>query len=159
MSIVSQSEAPTASPAIQEQGITASLTAEIMNDLDDGQPTLVASTQGNQGDLQVVTPAQLLAKVNEQRRQLDQIETLANEHAAKVTIPGLVDHFGVRFMKALPEILGDTAPDSTGQVESYGWNLPDGRIGVLLADGISPVEQVAALRTIILSLQAQGSQA
>lgn len=145
--------APSAS-TLPEQTIVASLTAEVMRDLDDGQPTLVASTQGNQGDLQVVTPAQLLAKVNEQRRKLDQIETLANEYAAKVTIPGLVDHFGICFMETLPDILGGTEP--TGQVESYGWNLPDGRIGVLLADGLSAVQQVAGLRAIVLGLQAQG---
>lgn len=67
---------------LPEQTITASLTAEIMHDLDDGRPTLVASTQGNQADLQEVTPAELLAKVAEHRAALDRIELLASEYEA-----------------------------------------------------------------------------
>ncbi|GKQ37377.1 hypothetical protein [Streptomyces sp. A012304] len=74
--------APPAS-TLPEQSVTASLTAEVMNDLETGQPTLVASTHGNQGDLQVVTPAHLLAKVVEQHKQLDRIAALARRWDAQ----------------------------------------------------------------------------
>ncbi|GKQ40317.1 hypothetical protein [Streptomyces sp. A012304] len=73
----------TATSSLPEESVTASLTAEIMHDLDTGQPTLVASTHGNQGDLQVVTPAHLLAKVAEQHKQLDRIATLARRWDAQ----------------------------------------------------------------------------
>ncbi|MFF1321474.1 DUF6907 domain-containing protein [Streptomyces chartreusis] len=68
-------QVPTARPA--EQSITASLTVEVMHDLDDGTPTLVASTEGNQGDLQVVTVDQVRAMIAEQRAHLNRQEQLA----------------------------------------------------------------------------------
>lgn len=142
---------------IAEQRITGFTHAEIMTDTDTGQPVFCVATDQNLSDFEAVTPSRGVAAAQKLREAADRIEALANEYATKVTIPEFIERFGIYFMETLPDILGDTEP--TGQVESYGWNLPDGRIGVLLADGISPVEQVAALRTIILSLQAQGSQA
>lgn len=76
--------APVAS-TLPEQSITVSLTVEVMHDLDDGQPTLVASTQGNQGDLQVVTVDRVLSMVAEQRAQLNRQERLALAYAATTT--------------------------------------------------------------------------
>lgn len=74
--------APSASTP-PDQSITASLTVEVMTDLDDGQPTLVASTEGNQGDLQVVTTSQVLAKVAEQHRVLDRQAQLAIDYQVR----------------------------------------------------------------------------
>jgi CO dehydrogenase/acetyl-CoA synthase gamma subunit (corrinoid Fe-S protein) len=67
----------TSTSTLPEQTITASLTAEIMNDLENGQPTLLASTEANLGDLAEVSPTTLMCKVREARAQLDQIEQLA----------------------------------------------------------------------------------
>lgn len=72
----------TAPSTIPEQSITASLTVEVMHDLDDGTPTLVASTQGNQGDLQVVTVDQARAMITEQRAHLNRQEQLARTYEA-----------------------------------------------------------------------------
>jgi hypothetical protein len=77
--------ASTAPSALSEQAITARLTVEVMHDLDDGTPTLVASTQGNQGDLQVVTVAQLRAAITEQRAVLNRQERLALAYEAATT--------------------------------------------------------------------------
>jgi hypothetical protein len=71
--------------ALTEQSITASLTVGVVHDLDDGQPALVASTQGNQGDLQVVTVAQVFARAAEQRSHLNRQERLALAYAAATT--------------------------------------------------------------------------
>ncbi|MEU1008164.1 hypothetical protein [Streptomyces sp. NPDC005890] len=70
----------TAPSTLPEQAISASLTAEIMHDLDNGQPTLVAHSGGNAFDLDEVSPTQLLAKVAVQRARLDAIERLAIEY-------------------------------------------------------------------------------
>lgn len=78
-------ETATVPSPIAEQSVTASLTVEIMHDLDDGTPTLVASTDGNQGDLQVVTVDQLRAKIAEQRAQLNCQERLALAYEAATT--------------------------------------------------------------------------
>lgn len=75
----------TATSATSEQSITTSLTVEVMHDLDDGAPTLVASTQGNQGDLQVVTVAQVRAMIAEQRAHLNRQERLAFAYEAATT--------------------------------------------------------------------------
>ena len=72
--------ATTASPTLPEQAISASLTAEIMHDLDNGQPTLVTHSGGNLGDITESTPAQTLAAVAVQRARLDAIERLAIEY-------------------------------------------------------------------------------
>ncbi|MGI5436192.1 hypothetical protein ACQEV4_01420 [Streptomyces shenzhenensis] len=56
-----------------------------MTDLDNGEKMLVASTWEGQGDLQEVSAAHLLAKVAEQRKQLDRIEALANGYATAAT--------------------------------------------------------------------------
>lgn len=72
----------TAPSTIPEQSIAASLTVEVMHDLDDGTPTLVASTQGNQGDLQVVTVDQVRTMIAEQRTHLNRQERLALAYEA-----------------------------------------------------------------------------
>ncbi|MFE5189217.1 hypothetical protein [Streptomyces sp. NPDC056628] len=77
------------SPA-SEQSITASLTAEIMRDLDDGRPTLVAYTEGNAGDLREVSPARLRGMVAAARAQLDEIERLADEQEARDTLAAML---------------------------------------------------------------------
>ncbi|MFJ8081998.1 DUF6907 domain-containing protein [Streptomyces sp. NPDC096205] len=66
---------------LPERAITASLTAEIMRDLDTGQHTLVAYSGGNASDISEITPAQLLARVSAERARLDAIERLAIEYA------------------------------------------------------------------------------
>ncbi|MEU5707909.1 DUF6907 domain-containing protein [Streptomyces flaveolus] len=80
MSTTVQPSTSTAPSTLPEQAITASLTAEIMHDLDNGQPTLVAHSGGNLGDIAEATPAQVLAKVAVQRARLDAIERLAIEY-------------------------------------------------------------------------------
>lgn len=82
MNIVSPSTATVSSPVIDEQSITASHTVEIVIDLDTGQPTLCASSDANQGDLQVVTLAQVFASTAKQRAQLNRQEQLALAHEA-----------------------------------------------------------------------------
>ncbi|WP_406457052.1 hypothetical protein OH768_24785 [Streptomyces sp. NBC_01622] len=82
-------EAPTASPAFRGQSISTVFHVEVMNDLDTGQPTLVASTQGNHGDLQVVTAEQVRRKANEVRNTIAQGEALAAAfEAATAPAPG-----------------------------------------------------------------------
>lgn len=154
-----QPEAPTASPAPKEQSITGFALAEIMLDADTGQPTFCIATDQNLNDFQAATPARGIAAAEKLREQANRIEALANEYAATVTIPQFTESFGIYFAPSLSEILGETTPETTDQVESYGWTVPGGGIGVLLAEGLSPVEQVAALRTIVLTLKAQETRA
>ena len=85
----------TASVAMPDQSVSASLAVEVMTDPDDGQLMLVAATQGNQGDLQVVTVAQAMAKVTALREQADRAEALINEYAEKALIPAFLAEFGI----------------------------------------------------------------
>ncbi|MGW0169527.1 DUF6907 domain-containing protein [Streptomyces sp. NPDC003343] len=67
---------------ITEQSITASLTVEIVHDLETGEPTQVAYTEGNAGDLQVVTTSQVLAMAAQQHAQINRQVALALEFEA-----------------------------------------------------------------------------
>lgn len=64
------SEAPTASPAPREQSLTDAFHVEIMSDLDSSQSMLLASTDPNQGDLQVVTVDQVAALAAEAHKKI-----------------------------------------------------------------------------------------
>ncbi|MFB7739601.1 hypothetical protein ACFC08_35680 [Streptomyces sp. NPDC056112] len=148
----------TASSTIPEQAITASLTAEVMTDLDDGQPMLVASTQPGLGDLQVVTPTQLLAKVAEQRQQLDRIEALANEYAATVVIPAFLEEYGIELEELDLANLAEDAPDLAAQFRAFSIVKNDGTVIVAVPKGQAPVERLAAIRDLVLDLQKQAAQ-
>lgn len=79
----------TAPSTPSEQSIAASFHVEVMNDLDTGQPTLIASTQPNHGDLQVVTAEQVRRKAAEASAAIAQGVELANAfEAATATAAG-----------------------------------------------------------------------
>ncbi|MEV0183847.1 hypothetical protein AB0I54_31865 [Streptomyces sp. NPDC050625] len=149
----------TAPSTLTEQSITASLTAEIMTDLDNGQPTLVASTQGNQGDVQVVTPAQLLAKVNQARAQLDRIEALANEYAAASVIPAFIKHYGIELIESSLDGLAEIDPDLAAGFKAFAALKKDNTFTVVVPKGQAPVERLAAIRGLVLDLVVKAEQA
>ncbi|AVH57862.1 MULTISPECIES: DUF6907 domain-containing protein [Streptomyces] len=80
--IARPSAASTATPAPAEQSISTFFHVEAMNDLDNGQPTLIASSEANHGDLQVVTADQVIAKAAEQHRLISKAVRLALDHEA-----------------------------------------------------------------------------
>jgi hypothetical protein len=87
-------ETALAPPAPREQSVSAFSHIEVMNDLDTGQPMLLASTNpsADLGDLQVVTAEQALAMVTKQHHELHEGALLAlayEAHARKTrTAPG-----------------------------------------------------------------------
>lgn len=154
MAILAQpSEAPTASPAPREQSSSTFLHVEIMNDLDDGHPTLVAATEGNLGDLQEVTPSQLLAKVAKLRADADRIEALANEYAATVAIPAFIEHYSIELEELDIARLFEDAPDLAAAFRAFSAVKNDGSIIVAVPKGQAPVERLAAIRDLVLDLQ------
>ncbi|MFJ4692819.1 hypothetical protein [Streptomyces sp. NPDC088766] len=146
----------TATSRLPEQAIVASLNAEIMHDLDDGQPTLIASTHGNQGDLQVVTPTQLLAKVAEQREQLDRIEALANEYAEKVAIPALLTESGIELEEVTLVTLAEINPKVAAAFQAFAGTMDDGTFVVAVPKGQAPAERLATIRALVLDRQKRG---
>ena len=150
--------APSAS-TLPDQAITASLTVEIMTDLDDGQSTLVASTQGNQGDLQVVTVAQAMDKVTKLREQADSIEALVNEYAAKVLIPAFLTEFGIKLEELdMANLIEDAPTDIADRFRAFAALKHDGSIIVAVPKGQAPAERLAAIRDLVLDLQRQAAQ-
>ncbi|MEU9894272.1 hypothetical protein ACIBCS_27965 [Streptomyces phaeochromogenes] len=154
-----QSMTATAPSTLPERSITASLTAEIMHDLDDGRPTLVASTQGNQGDLQEVTPSQLLAKVTEVRARLDQIEDLARQYAAGHVIPAFIEHYNITVIEADMAALAEHDAKLAEGLIGYAALHKEGHFTFFAPDGQDPIERLGAMRKLILNLQEQGAQA
>ncbi|WP_193514882.1 hypothetical protein [Streptomyces griseoloalbus] len=146
----------TAPSTLPEQGITASLTVEVMADLDDGQLTLVAATQGNQGDLQVVTPAQALAKVTSLREKADRIEALISEYAEKVLIPAFLAEFDIELEELDIASLIEDAPDLAARFRAFAAVKNDGSIIAAFPKGQAPVERLAAIRSLVLDLQKRG---
>lgn len=141
-----------------EQSITASLTVDIMTDPDTGQPMLVASTQGNQGDLQVVTVGQVLNKVIEQRAQLDRIQALANEYAA-YTLAQFVEHYGIELIETPTAKLAEEDPDLAARFRAFSAVKDDGTFIVVVPVGQSAAERLAVIRDLVLDLQIQAGQA
>jgi hypothetical protein len=159
MAILAQPSAVATAPStLTEQSISASLTAETMRDLDDGQTCLLASTHGNHGDLQVVTASQLLAKVTEQRAQLDRIEALANEYAAH-TLDQFVEYFDIELIETPLTKLTEARPDLAARLCAVCALKDDGTLIVAVPAGQSPVERLAVVRELILDLQSKAAQA
>lgn len=160
MAIQAQPSATAMAPsAPAEQSVTASLTAEIMHDPDDGQPTLLVSTQGNLCDLQEVTPRQLLAKVAQARMQLDRMEDLARQYAAGHVIPAFVEHYNITLREARLDGLGDEAPEFPAHVAGWGALLGTGELVVTVPQGQDPVARLGALRDLVLDLHDQADAA
>ncbi|MEU5094916.1 hypothetical protein [Streptomyces sp. NPDC020996] len=138
-----------------DQAVSASLTVEVMTDLDDGQRTLVAATQGNQGDLQVVTVAQALAKVATLREQADRIEALINEYAEKVMIPAFLTEFGIQLEELDTTAIAESVPDLVDSFRAFAEVKNDGSIIAAVPKGQPAAERLAAIRDLVLHLQKQ----
>lgn len=140
---------------LPEQCIVASLTAEVMADLDDGQLTLLSSTFVGLADLQVISPDALLDKVALQRRQLDQIEALAQEYAAKVSIPALLDEHGIELEELDPASLFETNPKLAAGFHAFIAVHTDGHTLVVVPTGQKPTVRLAAIRSLVSHMQDQ----
>ena len=136
------------SQTLPETSITNILTVEIMNDLDDGQPTLLASEQGNQGDLQVVTVDQVLAKVAEQRDRLDRIEALASEYASYI-VAQLLEHYGIELIEVSTAKLAEEDPDLAARLGAWRAVRADGTIVIVAPSGQDPVTRLRAVRGLL----------
>ncbi|MGA5374208.1 hypothetical protein ACPCSD_24500 [Streptomyces griseoincarnatus] len=143
----------TASAALPDRGITASLTVEIMTDPDGGQLMLVAATQGNQGDLQVVTVAQALAKVTALREQADRQEALINEYAETVLIPNFLKAFNAELEELDVTTLDGISPKVAAAFQGLIATAPDGTSTIAVPAGQTPAERLATIRTLIQQKQ------
>lgn len=153
------STTPSAS-TLPEHTISASLTAEIMHDLDDGQPTLVAYTEGNAGDLREVTVTALTVMVRETRAKLDQIEQLARDYATQVTIPLFLKHFDIELHEYKAETMHEHfGPELTAQIRGISERRKDGRIVFAVPEGQDPIQRLAALRDYVNDLRIQADAA
>ncbi|MFJ3044009.1 hypothetical protein [Streptomyces tendae] len=138
-----------------EQCIVASLTAEVMVDIDDGQLNLLASTLGNQTDLQVISPNALLQMVNRQRAQLDQIEALAQEYAAKVLLPAFLDEYGIELEEIDAASLFESNPKLAAGFHAFAAIHTDGRTLVVVPTGQKPTVRLAAICNLVGHMQDQ----
>lgn len=150
----------TLASTLPEQTIAASLTAEIMHDLDDGQPKLVAYTEGNAGDLREVAVTALAVMVREARAKLDQIEQLARDYATKVTIPLFLKHFDIELHEYKAESMHeDFGPELTAQIRGISEQRKDGRIVFAVPEGQDPIQRLAALRNYVNDLRSRADAA
>jgi hypothetical protein len=151
---------PSPTPStLPEETRAAALSVEVMNDLDTGQPMLLASTEANQGDLQVVTPAQVLAKVNEQRAQLDHIEALANEYAATVVLPAFIEAYNIQLIETSLDELAKIDPDLASRAPVISALKTDGTFIVIAPEGQSPILRLAVIRELVNDLRTQADAA
>lgn len=149
----------TATSRLPEQSVTVSLTAEIMNDLDTGEPSLLASTQGNLGDLAEVSVTTLMRQVRETRAQLDRIEGLANQYADAYLLPAFIERYGIELIETSIDKLTREDPDLAAGFRAWSAAKNDGTLIVVVPEGQAPVERLAAIRDVVLSLQKQAVKA
>jgi hypothetical protein len=145
----------TASVAMPDQSVSASLAVEVMTDPDDGQLMLVAATQGNQGDLQVVTVAQAMAKVTALREQADRAEALINEYAEKALIPAFLAEFGITLEELDTAALFEDEPKLAAAFQALVTTMDDGTLLVAVPKGQPAAERLAAIRALVLNQQKQ----
>ncbi|MEU3161375.1 hypothetical protein ABZ753_28700 [Streptomyces griseoincarnatus] len=143
----------TAKTPTSDQSITASLTVETMTDLDTGQPALVTSTQGNQGDLQVVTVAQALAQVTALREQANRQEALINEYAETVLIPDFLKAFNAELEELDVTTLDGISPKVAAAFQGLIATSPDGTSTIAVPAGQTPAERLATIRTLVQQKQ------
>lgn len=141
--------APSAS-TLPEQGIVVSLTAEIMNDLDNGRPTLVAYTEANAGDLCEVSPAHLLGMVEGARARLAAIELLAKEFEARTTLQAILSEHDVQMEEWDTKSLD---PKMRRSFVAFAMLHKDGSRLVVVPVGQSPIERLAAVAELIADLR------
>ena len=151
----SMAQPTTASAPLSEQGISANLTVEVMTDPDNGQPMLVAATQDNQGDLQVVTVAQAMAKVTAVREQADRAEALINEYAEKILIPAFLAEFGITLEELDTAALFEDQPKLAAAFQALVTTMDDGTLLVAVPKGQPAAERLAAIRALVLNQQKQ----
>ncbi|MFH8805513.1 hypothetical protein ACH4F6_39230 [Streptomyces sp. NPDC017936] len=143
----------TAKAPFVDQSISVNLTVEVMTDPDNGQPMLVAATQGNQGDLQVVTVAQALAKVTMLREQASRIEALVNRYAEEVLIPAFLTAFDIQLEELDIANLVEDAPDLAARFRAFAAVKNDGSVIAAVPKGQPATERLAAIRDLVLDLQ------
>ncbi|MER6431561.1 hypothetical protein ABT272_28100 [Streptomyces sp900105245] len=161
MSTTVQPSTPTTPSPLPEKAITASLTAEIMHDLDNGQPTLIAYSGGNLADLDEVTPAQLREMAAETRTQLTRVERLATEFEAAASQPLQParawsftdrDTGKPRSVACLQGCTSDHVHDvatPTFAPDVYCWNTDSSAPETLPINGDGRVEDYRILNTVI----------
>ena len=145
----------TAKAPITGQSISTNLTVEVMTDPDTDQPMLVAATQGNQGDLQVVTVAQAMAKVTAFREQADRAEALINEYAEKILIPAFLAEFGITLEELDTAALFEDEPKLAAAFQALVTTMDDGTLLVAVPKGQPAAERLAAIRALVLNQQKQ----
>lgn len=143
----------TAKAPISDQSITANLTVGIMTDLDDGQRTLVASAQGNQGDLQVVTVAQAMAAIDAQHKELDRAKDLVNRYADQVVIPAFLAEFGIQLEELDTATLFEDEPKLAAAFQAFVATMDDGTLLVAVPKGQPATERLTAIRALVLDQQ------
>lgn len=147
-------EAATTPSALLDRTIEASLSAEIMTDPEDGELTLIAGPAG-WGDVQVVTPSQLLAKVKEQREALDRIEALAEEYAAKVLIPQFVEQFNIKLIESDIDGLAQDAPQLASVFRGVAYSVGSDSFTAVVPKGQAAVVTLGVIRELVLDLEAE----
>ncbi|MDX3555319.1 hypothetical protein PV729_26730 [Streptomyces europaeiscabiei] len=151
----------TTAPAstLPDRAITASLTVEIMHDLDNGRPTLLISRDSNQGDLCEVTPFEAIAEASKLRADADRIEELAREYAAKHVIPALVEHYGITLRETSLDQLHATGPEIADMFMGYGMRLPSGELVFVVPEGQDPIERIGFIRGALRGINEQAAAA
>lgn len=142
-----QPEAPTASPAINEQSLTAFYHVEITRDLDDGRLTLTAAAEQNLGDLREVVPARahsmldtVLAKVNEMRR-------LINEFEAQDTLTAILAEHELTLVEVDMVEVAAFGEDLASRLSCWA-GRENGRLIVWVPKGQDPLVRVNAVAAL-----------
>lgn len=151
-------EAPTQSPAIDEQSLSTFRHVEVMHDLDDGRPTLLIATESNLGDLRETSPARALSMIAEAEAELNEQRRLINEFEARTTLAAILAEHDLTLIEVdtvkAAEHFGDLAP------RLACWSAREnGRTVVWVPKGQSPVTRTNAVATLANDLAAQAVDA
>ena len=133
-----------------ERAVSLVLEAEVMQDLDTGELTLIASTDHHMSDLDEVSSSRLREMVADARARLAAFERLADEHEARETLRALVAEHHLRIEEWDTSTLDPKMRDHIAAV--YDPTEGDGLVIVVPA-GQNPFERLSAVREVVAHMR------
>ncbi|MGW2048603.1 hypothetical protein ACWCPF_25980 [Streptomyces sp. NPDC001858] len=133
-----------------ERGVSLSLEAEVMADVDTGQLALVASANPRLSDFAETSPARLRQMVTAARARLAEFERLADEQEARDTLAALLAEHGMRLQEWDLSSLDSQMRDHIKAVHDP--TVGGGHV-VIVPTGQDPIARLAAVRDLIADVR------
>lgn len=141
-----QPEAPTASPAIDEQRVRVVLEAEIWKDIEGGPDSLCLTTDVHATE--PVSPARMLRMVEETRAKLNDIERLAKVFEARDTLAAIIAEHDLTLVEVDMRTVAEFAGSLANRLGCWA-GRENGRLVVWVPKDQDPIARTNAVADLV----------